>query len=238
VTSGTGIITVRDRESTAGQRYPHRKDDMPQLRIRDRREPAGRLPPVVNGRRARPADDPKEELAVVLMRQVRDGDDDALHRLVAMYWERVVSHAFRLTGSRDTAEDVAQEAFLRLWCERRSWTPSGTVRGYLARITRNVGLNHIRSAESRVRRESRFALEEERSSPTPEEAFRRSELRARMGAAIRSLPPKRREVFVRARLHQSSYGEIARAMDISPQTVANQLSRATAQVRRAFQGSS
>jgi RNA polymerase sigma-70 factor, ECF subfamily len=208
---------------------------MPQLRIRDQGERPDPLRPVVDRRGARPADDREEELAIILMRQVRDGNDSALHRLVAMYWEQIVSHALRLTGSRDAAEDVAQEAFLRLWCERRSWTPSGTVRGYLARIARNVGLNHMRSVESRIRRESRFGVEEDRPSPTPEDAFRRRELRTRIGAAIRSLPRKRREVFVRARLQQSSYREIARAMDISPQTVANQLSRATAQVRRAFQ---
>lgn len=169
---------------------------------------------------------------VNLMARLREGDERALRCLVATFWDQVVSQAFRVVECPDAAEDVAQEVFVRLWRERESWRRPGSVPGYLATITRNEALNQKRSNERRNRREHSFELEMDRSPDTPEDVLQKRELRRQIAVAIRGLPPRRREVFVRAYLWQCSYREIAQAMGISLQTVANQLSRAMAQLRQ------
>jgi RNA polymerase sigma-70 factor (ECF subfamily) len=67
---------------------------------------------------------------------------------------------------------------------------------------------------------------------TPLELAERAELREVLIKAVDALPPRRREVFVLARFHGRSYRDIADIMDISPQTVANQVSAAVRDLRR------
>jgi RNA polymerase sigma-70 factor, ECF subfamily len=174
----------------------------------------------------------RDAAAERLVRRVRDGDERALDRLIDWFWEPVLACSYGVVGSLDAAEDVAQEVFVRVWSRRRAWTPSGGVAAYLMRIARNIALNQKRSVDSRSRREGRFAVEEARGALTPEDVLQRRELRYRVVGALRSLPPRRRRIFVHARLHGWSYGRIAKAMCISQQTVANQLSRATVHLRQ------
>jgi RNA polymerase sigma-70 factor, ECF subfamily len=169
-----------------------------------------------------------------LMLRVRCRDEPALEELIRRFRDRVVNEAGRIVGSDDSAEDVAQEVFVRIWERRSDWRPSGSVPGYLLRMTRNLALNRIRGEHSRRERAARFQREEIRPGPTPGEELELAELRRRLSLAIRGLSPRRREVFVRARLQRRSYREVAHKMRISSQTVANHLSRATAELRQAL----
>jgi RNA polymerase sigma-70 factor (family 1) len=168
------------------------------------------------------------------MLRIQAEDQGALAMLVRRFRSQVVAQALPVVGSEDLAEDVAQDVFVQVWIGRDRWRPSGSVASYLFRITRNLSLNRKRGEKSRRERASRFHREGPRTNPTPGDELERAELRRRLTAAIRSLPPRRREVFVRARLHRSSYQEVAQRMAISPQTVANHLTRATADLRQSL----
>ena len=67
---------------------------------------------------------------------------------------------------------------------------------------------------------------------TPLQTLEEKELRAGLEAALRLLPERRKEVFMLARFQRLTYDEIAALMGISPQTVANQMSAALADLRR------
>ena len=71
-------------------------------------------------------------------------------------------------------------------------------------------------------------------TPTPAEETIAADLRRAAAQAVSDLPPKRQEVFRLAREEGLSYAEIASVMDVSPQTVANQMSLALADLRRAL----
>jgi RNA polymerase sigma-70 factor (ECF subfamily) len=75
-------------------------------------------------------------------------------------------------------------------------------------------------------------MSEAKRATTPLELAERAELREVLTKAVDALPPRRREVFVLARFHGRSYRDIADIMDISPQTVANQVSAAVRDLRR------
>lgn len=55
------------------------------------------------------------------MEAIRGGDRDAVQVLVDRYWLLLTSSVERMVGSRDTAEDIAQEVFIRVWEHRARW---------------------------------------------------------------------------------------------------------------------
>lgn len=170
---------------------------------------------------------------IALMRGVQAGSARAFEALMRHYWPLLTAFAAGYVARQDTAEDVVQEVFVRLWVQRGRWKPTGSVRGYLYRMTRNLALNARRSSKARERREQVWHDGAEASIAfRPDDTFHAATLRAAFDEAIRSLPQRRREIFILARYDDLSYAEIAEVLGISPQTVANQLSRALSALRQ------
>lgn len=165
-----------------------------------------------------------------LLLRMRAGDSSALDSLIDRYWTPLVAYAARLLGGWDVAEDAAQEAFVRLWERRLTWGMDGSVSALLYRITRNIALDECKRSDRRKARMSTGPLNERRV-PTPIEHLQRTELEAAFDSALAALPERRREAFILARSHDLSYREIADVMGIAPQTVANQVSSAMAELR-------
>lgn len=167
-----------------------------------------------------------------LKQRIRAGDPAALQDMLEMYWSPLVVYLTSLVSGRDAAEDVAQEALLRLWEHREDWSPAGSVRSLLYRIGRNLALNERRRMHIWARaRPALGAQLSQRATPTPVDVLERSELRAALERALEQLPPRRREVFVLRQVHGLSVAETAQIMGISPQTVKNQMGSAAAELR-------
>jgi RNA polymerase sigma-70 factor (ECF subfamily) len=166
------------------------------------------------------------------MQRVAAGDGAALAALMQAHWESLVGYAGRLLRRQpDGAQDVAQETFVRLWESRADWRPTGPVRAYLFRIARNLALNQRRHL--RVHEAARpYLVADDDDEPAATARMESMELSAAVADAVAQLPERRRQIFCLARFHHMSYGEIATIMDLSPQTVANQMSSALADLRR------
>lgn len=168
-----------------------------------------------------------------LLRRLQEDDAAALEEALASYWTPLLEYVLRIVGSVDGAEDVVQEAFIELWSRRMSCHTS--VRAYLYRSARNMALNKRRGREVRSRLAVRVLRDgKEKRPPTPEEVFDGRVLEEAMAEALANLPERRREVFQLVRYHGMSYREVAEVMEISTQTVANQMSAALATLRRAL----
>jgi RNA polymerase sigma-19 factor, ECF subfamily len=182
---------------------------------------------------APPPRTPVELADEALMERIRVGDASALDALLKRYWDVVVAYARQILGDPAAAADTAQQTFIKLWQRREQWTPTGSVAAYVFRITRNAALNERRARRVRV-----VSSENPRTSATvatpwtPLQTLEEKELRAGLEAALRLLPERRKEVFMLARFQRLTYEEIAALMGISPQTVANQMSAALADLRR------
>lgn len=167
-----------------------------------------------------------------LMERIRDGDAAALDALIKRYWDVVVAYARQILGDPAAAADTAQQTFIKVWQRREQWAPTGSVAAYIFRITRNAALNERRARRVRV-----VCAENPRANTiatpwTPLQTLEEKDLRAGLEAALRLLPERRKEVFILARFQRLTYDEIAALMGISPQTVANQMSAALADLRR------
>lgn len=172
----------------------------------------------------------------VLMDRIHDGDREAFRTLLQRYWRPLVGFAAQVVGREDDGEDVVQETFVRVWRHRTEWTTGHEVAGYLYRITRNLALNwkRDRGAEEKREMEGEGELYGGAGPRTPEHEFVTRALRAEVDSAVASLPERRREIFVLSRYHGLTHEEIAGVLGLSPQTVANHMTSALADLRKAL----
>ncbi len=160
------------------------------------------------------------------------GDSSALVPALDMYWTALNRYAFRLVGDRDAANDMAQEAFVRLW-EGRAALTSASIGPYLYRVVHNLSVDELRKRAVRGRWLARLETTLfTQSAAGPAEEFDRRELGTAIDGALNTLPARRREVFVLAYVHSLSYHEIADIVGISPATVKNHIAAALAGLRK------
>lgn len=166
----------------------------------------------------------------MLLTRIRAGDQEAFASLVEECWDDLVEHLTWVLGSPDAAQDAAQEAMIRIWEHRESWQ-DGSARALLFRIGRNAALDARRSQKVRLRWRSAREKEPPPTVEGPEEDARWSEYELRVRRALEALTPRRREVVELVRMRGLSHQEAADLLGLSPQTVANRMTLALADLR-------
>ncbi len=150
---------------------------------------------------------------------------DLEHVFRAAY-PKVVGVAARVLGSRDEAEDVAQETFLAF---SRTDVPPGEAIGWLCVAAAHTALNHLRSGRRRVSREE-AASDRVTVAPDVADTVVAREDRLRVRAALARLPRKQAVALV-LRHSGLSYAEVAAALDLAPGSVGTTVRRAESALR-------
>jgi RNA polymerase sigma factor (sigma-70 family) len=150
-----------------------------------------------------------------------------LEQVFRTAYPRVVGVAARVLGSRDEAEDVAQEVFLAFG---RSSVPAGEALGWLSVAAAHGALNHLRSGRRRTSREV-GAAGGGVSSPDVADAVVTLDERRRVRAALARLP-RRQAVALVLRHSGLSYAEVAAALGLSPGSVGTTVRRAESVLRK------
>lgn len=165
-----------------------------------------------------------------LIRRTRQGDLRAFDALVRRYQRKVYFLAIRMVKNHDAADDVAQETFIKAYNALDSFKLGCSFFTWLYRICVNLSINHLKRGrrimtESSFREEAR-PLERPAAGADPAGCMEMAELGERIEAAIDSLSPKYKAVFVLRIYEDMSYEEIAESLDISVGTVMSRLFRA------------
>jgi RNA polymerase sigma-70 factor, ECF subfamily len=167
-----------------------------------------------------------------LMAKVRAGDREAFADLVDRHKDAVVNYLTRLLGNRDRAEDLGQEAFLRLFRSAAGYVEQGFLRAYLFRIATNL----VRSEERRERRQ-RLLLpllggESDNSEPAAPAGLLRQELQRELAAAVARLPLRYRVPLVLHEIEGWPYSEIAAELDCREGTIKSRIHRGRQALKR------
>jgi RNA polymerase sigma-70 factor, ECF subfamily len=155
---------------------------------------------------------------------------DAFESLVRRYQHRVYALCRRLTGAHQSADDLAQETFIKAYFALDRFESAWPLYPWLRRIAINGGLNYLKT-RSRERPLEDGSLGDRRTPAAavgddPEERLERAEFQARLDWAVEALPADQKSVFI-LRFHESlSYEEIARTLDLPLGTVMSRLNRA------------
>ena len=169
-----------------------------------------------------------------LMQRTSRGDKEAYRELFDRHYGRAVNVAYRSLGDRELAEDVAMDAFARIYESRQSYKPQAKFSTYLYRVVVNLSLN----AAKRRGRAYTTSLDDIQipasSDSDPARHAQRAELSRTVKAAVLSLAPNQRMALVLTRYEQMSYSEAAEAMGVSVGAVESLLHRAKEHLRKAL----
>ncbi len=169
-----------------------------------------------------------------LMSRLAGGDDLALNVLMDRWSERVAAFLHRMTGNRDTAADLAQEAFVKLYQARDRYRPSGNFSTYLFSIAANLARNHARwvarhptlSLDATPEDGGTSVPEVADPSRTPAQAAQAKEQARAIHQAFLRLPPDLREAMTLFVYEGMGYAEIAAVGQCSPKAVETRIYRA------------
>ena len=170
---------------------------------------------------------PREEAARVTTPGGRGAVRPDLEQVFRSTYPRVVAVAARVLGSRDDAEDVAQEVFLAFG---RSVVPAGDAAGWLSVAAVHTALNLLRSGRRRTSREEVAGAEDQVAPDVADTVVVREE-RRRVRAALARLP-RRQAVALVLRHSGLSYADVAAALDLSPGSVGTTVRRAESALRK------
>ena len=151
------------------------------------------------------------------------------------YSDRIYRMAFRLMESREEAEDVVQEVYLKLWAMRRELPTYRSIEALAIRITRNLCLDLLRK-----RKTSREAVKGERINQgeevaSPADSLERKETGELLNSLIASLPEPQRTLVHLRHIEEKEYEEIAAMVNMNVNAIRVSLSRARKQMREMMQ---
>ena len=171
-----------------------------------------------------------------LMCQFQEGDETAFKRLLERYQDRILNFILRMVGDVDTATDIAQEVFIRVYLNAGRYLPGSKFAPWLYRIASNLAINELR----RRKRWRFFSIDEpvmnddERNSQyelvddetlSPEAAVLQHETVAYVEEALDKVPLKYRTPLILREIEGYDYEEISQILNIPRGTVKSRLSR-------------
>ena len=181
-------------------------------------------------------DQKEQELTV----RARAGDAAAFEQLLLANQDRVFSLALRMVGSREEAEDLAQEAFLKAWSGLAGFQGDSSFSTWVYRLTTNVCIDFLRKQKRRRDIEPVASLDDADSgrpepadlSQDPHRHVERAERSQALQRGLAALPEHQRQILVMRELSGLSYQEIGAALSLDPGTVKSRLARARLALRK------
>ena len=168
-----------------------------------------------------------------LVKRLKEGDCSAFQQIFNHYKDKLLYYSVSIVKDDGVGKDIVQETFIRLWTTRENLDPDKSLSGYLHTISRNLCLNHIKSAGYDHALKNRLWKKVEQQqlrNRTEEEVFAR-ESRQLVEKAVKLLPSRRRLIFQLSREEGLTHKEIASRLNISKNTVKNQMVTAIKEIR-------
>lgn len=180
-----------------------------------------------------------------LIRRFKDGDDSAFDRLVEKYTGRAYQIAYGVLGSKEDAEEVAQDVFTRIYRALPKFRGDSQFTTWMYRIAMNLARNKYRWNKSRGSNRKisidaplsgdeddnrTFEIEEDR--PTPDRTADLNEFEKRAMEELHKLPELYREALVMRNVDEMSYDRIASILGCKLGTIKSRIARAREELRR------
>ncbi|MDD3915425.1 MAG: RNA polymerase sigma-70 factor [Bacteroidales bacterium] len=165
-----------------------------------------------------------------LFRNVAFQDDEqAFRELFIEFYPALCVFAMRYITQQETARDIVQDVFIKIWKNRKSMDITVSFRNFLITSVRNHCTDYLRKQEVENRYMEKNMLSVIHSSP--EEVYTLKELETTIVEALAKLPPNVRKAFEMSRFRGITYNAIADKMEVSPKTIESYISKALSVLR-------
>ena len=164
--------------------------------------------------------------------RIRQGDKTEFESLFRSSYVSLVHYAKSIIKDQDTAEEIVQDLFFRLWQNREKLVIESTLNGYLFRAVHNRCLHHIshRKIVEKYAREK--VTEGPHANEDPVDILRYAELQEKINRILEKLPGRCSMIFCMSRFEGMKYNEIAEKLSVSVKTVEANMGKALKEFRR------
>jgi RNA polymerase sigma-70 factor (ECF subfamily) len=170
------------------------------------------------------------------MLRVKSGDDTAFNYLVEKFRRPMISFMYRMTHNSATAEDLAQEVFLRVYRSRSGYTADAKFTTWLYRIATNLAVNHARDTRherpevtvniDESDEETGLSVDVPDTSLTAEQDILRRERLMAIRKQVEALPERQRLAVLMHKYQNMDYKQIADVLHLSESATKSLLFRA------------
>ncbi len=184
-----------------------------------------------------------------LIKRAKDNDDNAFHQLHDRYKKRILNYIYRKFGRNYSfAEEVTQEAFVRIYENLDKYEPIGSVCGWIYTIAGNIAKNKLRklSKESEISLQTQLSSDDESftledtiqdKAPGAAQLTEDKGLSEKVHKCIGKLEEKYKDVIILCGIQGLSYKEAAEVLDCSTQVVGVRLLRAREKLKELLEES-
>ncbi len=166
-----------------------------------------------------------------LLERLAQSDEDAFEYVFEKYYPRLCLYASSFGTDQTLAEDIAKEAFIKIWKSDKNYKSLEHLKNSLYQSTKQVALNKQLALKRSIQREEYFFDNQEQYEDSPLHQIIHAEVMGELYAAIQKLPEQAKMVVILSYLEGKTNQEIADEMQISLQTVKNYKLRAIKQLR-------
>ena len=161
---------------------------------------------------------------------IKEKNEAAFKEFFLILQPEIFYFLYRYTSIREVAEDLTQETFVKFWLSLDNLDPNQSPKAYLYKIARNLAINHLN------RKIPLFSIDDEnillKLSKNFNSGIDADFLLDDYQRAINTLPERCKATFLLSRFNGFDYHEIAGIMEVSVQTVKNQMNKALAVLRK------
>lgn len=168
----------------------------------------------------------RDKTDIELVTLLTQDDEAAFSELYIRYKDKLSYFCLSLLKSKEEANDIVQEIFIRIWESRSFINPELSFSSFLYTMARNRIMNYYRDMDIDTKVKEILATREITVEETTESHIIYSEYQEILQAAIEQLPPQRKKIFNMSRIENMSHKEIATELGISVNTVQEHISEA------------
>ncbi len=172
-----------------------------------------------------------------LVNRAQNGDSRAFEKLVEKYMKRIYYLAYRMTRDHDSADELAQESFVKAYQALGSFKPGYNFYTWIYRICVNLSINFLKKERHTVSADQLHEKELLPEGSTGLDQLERmitSEQASIVRKALNALPPEQRSAFILKTYDNMSYEQIAEILECSIGTVMSRLFRARQKLKNAL----
>lgn len=168
-----------------------------------------------------------------LLKGLKNSDEKTFEYIFREHFRELINYAFFYTGSLQTAEDIVQDIFLKIWNFRKDIEIRSNIRVYLLRSVHNECIQYLRH-QSVIQKHNSFVNKKYSEIQLMNQLYTESgltflfekEIGALVNDALKSVPDKTREIFILSRNSYLKNSEIAQKLELTEKSIEYHISRA------------
>ena len=169
---------------------------------------------------------------IEIAERIRKGDIEQFESLFRSSYVSLVKYARTLIKDQDTAEEIVQDLFVRLWQEKEKIKIESSLSGYLFRSVHNRCLHYIGHRKVVERHADEMSARTPDATEDPSEILHYKDLQTRIERILERLPERCSTIFCMSRFEGLKYSEIAEKLSVSVKTVEASMGRALKEFRK------